>query len=429
MSERKNGIVRRYGWIAAVVVAVLYWALRPPQRWPATHAKVRDVVSIVVATGKMRARNQSVLSAESIAQVGKLWVEEGDTVKRGQKMVTLHQSDLPYRLSQARNALLTARQVLLQTQRKALPSQIHQAQADILQAKSRLRQSKIDLARALKLFKSNSISTAERDQATFAKEQAEAMVLSAQARLEQLHEIPRPEDVQVARARVAEAESALKLLQEQVRKMIIYAPYDGVVVSRLVNLGQQVAIGTPLFMISDPSSLEIFAEADENTLAQLQPGQRAIAISPAYKQHPFPVELEHISPQVDAKRGVIGLRLKLVKPPDFARIDLTVDVSIQTKLWPGSLSLPIQALIMRENKPYVMTVDHGRSRLLSVQLRGQNPDWIVIENFSDKIPVLLDAQQIAEGEPLRLSIIKNAGEKDHRKALKAGKAGGGRGMW
>ncbi|MCB9640164.1 MAG: efflux RND transporter periplasmic adaptor subunit [Myxococcales bacterium] len=425
MAGQKKGLLQRWWWLGLGVAVAAVWALRPPKQWTATYAQLRDVVSIVVATGKMRARNQSVLSAELAAQVSKLLVDEGDVVKKNQKLVILYQSDLSARLSQARNALMTARQVLLQTQRKALPSQIHQAQADVLLAKSRFRQSKIDLARSLKLFKSNSISPADRDKALFAKEQAEASVLASQARLEQLREIPRPEDVQVARARVSEAEAALRTLQEQARKLVVRAPYDGVVVTRSVNLGQLVVPGTPLFVMADPASLEIFAEADENNLSQLQPGQKAIAIAPAYKKRPFAVELEHISPQVDAKRGVIGLRLKILQKPDFARIDLTVDVSIQTKLWPGSLSLPIQTLIMRENKPHVMTLDQGRTRLLSIQLRGQNPDWIVIENFSDKIPVLMDAQQLAEGERLRLRIQKEMstkGRKDNYKP-KGGRGG------
>ena len=397
MSSKKSSSHRLLWWLALAVALIAFWWLRPVKTWKAVYAKNRNVIAVVVATGKLRAYNQSLLSAELAAPVHRLFVDEGSLVKKGQRLALLNQSDLPFRLRQARSALETARQVLRQTSRPPLQSELDQAQADLLQAQSRERQAHVDLQRARQLRKSNSIAAADLDRALFAHEQSRAATLSAKARLGRLKETPRPEDVEVAKARVSEADAALQTLQEQARKQTITAPYNGIILTRHINLGQQVAPGTPLFTLADPKSIEIYAEADENTLASLSVGQEATAIAPAYKDQPFPVKLHQISPQIDAKRGVIGLRLSIPKMPAFARVDLTVDVNIQTRLWPEALSLPIQALIMRENKPHVMHITDRRTRLAPVQLRGRNLDWIVVENFSDKLPVLLDAQDLKEG--------------------------------
>src|SRR5690606_22848067 len=93
---------------------------------------------------------------------------------------------------------------------------------------------------------------------------AESQVASAQARIAELREQPRAEDIRVAQARVAEAEANLEQTKAALGKTTITAPFDGLVTNVEADPGENVAPGQTLLTLAKTEGMEIFAEVDED---------------------------------------------------------------------------------------------------------------------------------------------------------------------
>ncbi len=117
-------------------------------------------------------------------------------------------------------------------------------------------------------------------------------------------------DYDVARTNLDAAQADLDLAQHQLSYTVVPAPFSGTIVSRTVNIGQTVNVGTPLFEIANfrPLLAHIFVPAKE--LGTLQNGQEADLT---------------LDSNGAALRGVVRL-VSPVADPNTGTVKVTVDV-------------------------------------------------------------------------------------------------------
>jgi HlyD family secretion protein len=390
-----------WGTVLVLGVSVLVQQKPGPKVQVVTPQK-RDVVELVIATGRVRSKETSTLSAEIAGVVETVFVDEGARVKRGQKLAKLVQSELSHMIRQARLSMETAQRLYLQASQKPLPADIAVARANVALAVSRYKQFSRDLKRGKRLFRSKSISQAELDKLLAGTEQARANVQVARANVQKLLSYPRAVDVGVVKARLFEAKAALRRLMSQASKRVIKAPFSGIIVSKRLALGQVVGAGTPLFVLASTERIEIFAETDESNLPKLKVGQTAIIVPSAYKKRSFQAVLQQIGPVVDSQRGVVGLRLRPLKLPSFALLNMTVDINVEVARWKDATSIPADTLVKRDGKHYVMALEGRQTRLIPIKLRGRNSDWLVCEGLPLQTRVIRRAHSMKAGKRVRI---------------------------
>ena len=98
-----------------------------------------------------------------------------------------------------------------------------------------------------------------------------------------------------ARARRAAAAAGYKRIEAEFARTRIRAPIDGVVVSRTVNPGETVNLGTPLLRIVDLKRLRIEAEIDEYDIPRCAPGCSATITAPGYSGVSWQGTIEEIA--------------------------------------------------------------------------------------------------------------------------------------
>ncbi|MBI2528872.1 MAG: efflux RND transporter periplasmic adaptor subunit [Candidatus Rokubacteria bacterium] len=387
--------------LAAAGLAAGWRFIRSRPLVETVHPQRREVVELVIASGRLRAVRQSALGAEVAGVVEQVLVDEGDRVRAGQPLVRLRRQDAEQRVEQARLAVATAEKELGRLRAGAAPEEIRRAAAELEQADAALEQAEREHTRARMLWERGLIARAELDRAETGLEQARAARRVAEQAGQVLRSQPRPEDVQVAQARLREAGAALRAAEVEAGKRAVTAPFAGLVVHRSVEPGQGVAPGTPLLTVADMSRTELLVETDENNLARLRVGQRAIVIAPAYAAQSFAAVLRQIGPEVDSQRGVVALRLDPAALPPFARPDMTVDVNIEVARVPDALSVPATSVLERGGKSYVLTVQDGRAALADVRVRGRNPDWAAVEGLAAEARVIVRATEVTPGQTVR----------------------------
>jgi len=396
--RRTRTIVGVVVFIAAIVTTVMLW---PAQAVETVAAERRDVVELVVASGRLRTPHRSDLGCEVAGVADAVLVDVGARVTESQELVRLRADDARRQLERTELVAQTARAELDRVKAGPLRQELSRAEAELEAAQAIRRRDEGAYARLKKLVDSGSVTNAQLDDAKAAFDQATARVASARHALEVLRATPRAEDVALAEARVAEALSAVRIAEEQVAKRVVRSPFAGVIVSRDVEPGQGVSPGRPLLTVADVDHAEVFVETDENNLARLKVGQTATVTAAAYPDRPFKATLARIDPVVDPQRGVVALRLRPASLPPFALVDMTVDVNIVVAEVDGAVALPVSALLREGETWRAMRIDEGTVRAVEVEFLGSDGAYAAVSGLPEGGRVVREATKVAPGERVR----------------------------
>ncbi len=357
---------KRIGVLLAVVVVAgaLVWAVRRPGPAPVTEPVRRDVVEVVVASGRLQAIRETQVGAEAAGIVQSLAVNEGAVVRAG---------DLLGRLTAGEaGALLAAARAALDVADKNLRAE-----------EAPLDKARQELARLEPLAARRQVSTAELERAA-----ADARVQLART--------------DAARARRREAAAEVERVGPEFDRREVRAPFNGVITDRLVEPGTPVSAAQGWFRISEMAATEIEVETDENNLGKLKVGQPVVAFVPAFPDQPFRGQLTQVGPFVDSERGVVRLKITPESLPDFVLPNMTVDVSIEVRRADDALALPVSAVALQASPPFVLAVgEGGRLERRPVKVIGRNPDWVAVEDLAEGTTVVRQLAGLAPGRRIR----------------------------
>jgi HlyD family secretion protein len=229
------------------------------------------------------------------------------------------------------NSLVKSNQVVAQLDPAIFQANVHQADGDLANARATLELQQAETKRSESLFKDRLVSQSEYDKAVATLHQAEAQVKIKEAALER---------------------SRLDLAH-----CTIYAPVDGIVISRNVDVGQTVAasMNAPtLFQIAnDLSKMQIDANVSEADVGTVEEGQNVKFTVDAYPSRTFAgsvVQIRNSASNIqnvvtyDTVIGVTNSDLKL-KP------GMTATVSITTAQRTNVCKIPNAALRFKPLEP------------------------------------------------------------------------------
>jgi membrane fusion protein (multidrug efflux system) len=238
------------------------------------------------------------------APVTDVKVSETQTVKKGDVLVTLDDSDTRVALDQARAELGQAERKVsgyysnneaLAGQVSARDADIARADAQIASARSDLERAQTELGRRQRLATTGAVSGDELTQAQNQFHTAQAALAEAEAgRIQALANKTAAEasrkvnealiagssfqdnpEIAAARANVAMAE-----LNES--RTVLRAPFDGVIAKKQVSIGQRVAVGSDLMTVVPVESAYVDANFKEVQLRKVRVGQPVTLVADKY---------------------------------------------------------------------------------------------------------------------------------------------------
>jgi cobalt-zinc-cadmium efflux system membrane fusion protein len=108
----------------------------------------------------------------------------------------------------------------------------------------------------------------------------------------------------------------------------VRSPFNGIVLERLVTQGTAVTPGTPLFVVSDLSTVWVMAEIDEKHLARVQVGRAATVHVAAYPGESFPAKVTYIGETVNPKTRRVTVRCETPNADGRLKPEMYATVSI-----------------------------------------------------------------------------------------------------
>jgi HlyD family secretion protein len=333
----------------------------------------QDLTSLVTASGEIKPRNYINIGANAQGQLVEILVKEGDRVRKGQLLARIENVQPQADVTAQRAALSSAEadSTASEAGLKAADDNLATLQAAIDRAKADLDRSAVEFQRGEQLFKDQLIAKQDYDTRKAALEVQRATVREAQARLVQAKAQRQQQAAQLAatQKRVAQVNAGLTRISDVLRKHNAYAPLDGVVTNLPVRVGETVVPGiqnsaaSTIMTIADMSLITAEVKVDETDIVNVKLNQTAditIDAMPGktFKGHVIEIGNTAIlrSTGVAASQSSISSQeakdfkvvIALDNPPDEIRPGLSCTSKVTTATRQKALTIPIQALTVRQ---------------------------------------------------------------------------------
>jgi len=281
----------------------------------------------VTLTGTLRGNQESDVAADAPGKVVQTLVERGQSVKKGQVLVTLD----------ARGATLGASAAAAQS--KVAESQLEEAQRECERVKH--------------LLDTKAISQAEYDRQTADCTAKQWSATAAQA----------------------QSQTAVKLLGDT----RVRAPFDGVVGERFVNVGQYVASTTKVVSVYEADPLRLQLTVPEADLALIKTEMPVAFSVAAFGDAKFQGTVKFISPNVrEATRDLV---VEAVVPNTEGKLKPGMFAVVKVALGEHPRPVvPVTALVKDETNARVFVVVGGQVQERTVQLGAQQGDLTAVLN-------------------------------------------------
>lgn len=369
----------------------------------------RTITETITASGKIQPKTEVKISADVSGEIIDLFVEDGDSVKKGQ-------------------LLLKIKPDIYLSQIERIEASVNSSKAQLAQAKAQLLEKENAYKRSKILWEKKTISDAEYESAEIAYKVAKA-------------------SLDAAEFSVHSSMASLKEAQENLVKTQIYSPIDGIVTKLNVEKGERVVgtaqmTGTEIMRIANLNEMEVKVDVNENDIINVSKNDTAIIEVDAYLGKKFKGVVTEIANSASNGQNsgidqVTNFEVKIkILPESYNKLvnnenpfpfrpGMSASVDIQTQTAYNVLSIPIQAVTAKadsllpdsisthtgELQEIVFVVKNNKAKIRKVKTGIQNDNFIqIISGLTEKdevvsAPYMAISKKLKDGT--EIEIVKN----------------------
>ncbi len=281
-------------------------------------------------------------------------------------------------------AHVKAGQLLAEIETPELDQQLAQAQADLSTAEANANNARINAERYSGLIKQNAVSQQDTD--TFVNQAAatSSAVRSAQANVRRLREMQSFEK--------------------------IYAPFDGVITARDIDIGNLINAGSnggakELFHLEAVNRLRVYVQVPQANSRAATPGTLADLVVPELPGQHFPAQIARTSNAMDPASRTLRVEVDVdnprgtLIPGELATVHLKLPTAV------SSMIVPVNAVLFRSEGISAVVVQNGKIAIVPVAIGRDFGDSLEVTsglNTNDQI-VVNPPDSIAAGQKVQIA--------------------------
>lgn len=219
-------------------------------------------------------------------------------------------------------------------------------------------------------------------------------------------------DLERAEAAARSAQAALDLLQLQVERTTVRAPFGGVVGQRFVSVGDYVTPATRLLTIQTVDPQRAVIEVSERHAAELRRGQTVEFTVAAQPDRVFRAEVEFIDPVVQTAGRTILVKARAPNAGQVLKPGMFIEARLATATRPNAIVVPEDAVQPLRTANVVWVVADGKASRRLVQLGARAPGKVEIDSGVEagELVVVGGLERMGEGMPLAPQARVKSGE-------------------
>jgi RND family efflux transporter MFP subunit len=276
-------------------------------------------------------------------------------------------------------------QLLAEIDTPEIDQQLQQALADLGTAEANMHLAEITANRYQDLLKTDSVSKQDADNAAG--------------------------DYEAKRATVASAQANVKRLEDLQSFQKIYAPFDGVIIARNVDIGDLIDAGASggaakeLFHIASTRRLRVYVSVPQSDSPGAKPGLKADLVLPEFPGRRFPGTLVSTAQAIDPVSRTLLAEISVDNPTGELLPGAYAEVHLKVASTEPAFTVPVSALLFRSEGLRVVSVGNDSRAVLVPIIIGRDfgNEVEVVSGLTDNMQIIQNPpDSIVTGEQVRV---------------------------
>ena len=327
----------------------LYFTNNPAFTQGAASVEVDPVVlqtlnQSVPVIGRVVSLKEAKVPAAVMGRVEKVLVEEGDQVKKGQILASIDTERYKWLANIA-------------------SANVNAAKAELKSAKAETKINLVELERMNSLKNSSAFNASKYD-----KLQNQNIALLAKE--------------EIVEAKLNSAIQEENIAKQNLSRATVAAPFNGIIELKMVELGEAVGLGFPMFQLISDTSVEIQADVPSNR-ARILKENNEIQISTT-DNIKFISKVRALGVRENSNTRTIKIHLSYENSETNRKLFVGENVNISVPLGPGQEALTVHkdAILKREGMSLVYVVKEDSAQIKPVKLGdGVGERFIVLSGI------------------------------------------------
>ena len=204
-------------------------------------------------------------------------------------------------------------------------------------------------------------------------EQAKSTVTLARSNLAAFADTQKESDLALQSAKEQKSQALLTLNTQKLLSdnYVVKAPWDGVITSQDVQVGDQATTSTTstsattATVIADTSGWNVEAYVDELDVLNVKAGEDASVTMDAYSNQTFKSKVTYVGTTLvttSTSVSAYAVKIQFTNPPTTLVAGMTADASITTSSAKGVLAVPVESILSENGKKYVTVITTGADK-------------------------------------------------------------------
>ncbi|HXJ87259.1 MAG TPA: efflux RND transporter periplasmic adaptor subunit [Candidatus Binatia bacterium] len=263
-------------------------------------------VLMVAGPGRVEPASEDIkIGSELSGRLKAVYVEEGDSIHRGQVLAELENADYRAQVESARANVIAKEAVLRKVINGARRQERDEAWSSVNESKAVMENAKAELRRRQELFSAGVVSREELERYAREADVAQAKYDAAVQQHALVDDHAREEDRSFAEADLKLAEAQWAEAQARYDKTFIRSPIDGGVLRKHHRSGESVSnsstVPDPVLTIGDRKTLRVRVDVDETDVSKVNIGQKAYVTADAFGTQKFWGHVVRVGQQLGPK--------------------------------------------------------------------------------------------------------------------------------
>jgi HlyD family secretion protein len=236
------------------------------------------------------------VSSKIPGRVDAIYFKEGDHVRRGDIIAKLESKEMDAKVEQARGLMETSKFKYEMVRNGARSEEKSAVEKQYLQAKYQFDLAEKTFYRMMSLYKDSLLSAQEKDQYEFQFKAAREQMDAAKAKYDMVLSGARFEEIKMAEGLFHQGENGLNEAMAYAQELYLKSPVDGELQKKIIDVGEIVSSGYPVFTILDLNDIWVTIQLKEDQMSNISKGKTFVGKVPGLGNKEFQFEVSYISP-------------------------------------------------------------------------------------------------------------------------------------
>lgn len=400
MSESGKRKKRKY-FLGALIIGIVILALFLSLRKKEVDYFVlepRDFDYTILASCSVGYPKPLDMTFQQEGTVKEVLVSEGDSVKKGQKLIQLDDFKQKQQLAIDQSSVKSIELRLQNAREEMLPN----LKERLREAEINLQQARSTLDRYRKLEAAGGVTKSDLERVENEYKRAESRLNQARTELENFEKsgllASLQNELEIARSR-------LELSRRNLEETSLLAPFDGKVLNINVQPGERVTPGKRALTMLEDKRWNFVLNADQRELPFLKPGLKAYVVLDAFPDRKIESEVVYVCTEIDRETNTCELRIEVREDVSFIKFGLAGKAEILAERFERALAFPVSLIKRGPDGEFVWLWEENTARQHRIDYRRIGERLAIARNLKPG-QIILNAP--AEANPRKLKISKRA---------------------